>query len=595
MARDDVAFDLVVLADLVPGRAEPARARRVDRDELAALFSTLAPQAMVAGTRLAFRDFRDLRPEALAAALPATRGLLALRKRLREQPAPAAPELLAALDAISPRTPALDAMRAALGGAAASGATAAPATPATPATPSRPTTPPAPRPTSHSESDGEGDLDAIFRMVDTGAAATAAGTPAAAPSREQTARHLDALIAALGVTRRSAGTIPRAELARLGAALDEALAGEVRSALHHPAFEAIEAAWLGLRFLIRRADFRSGLRVHVVACDLASLPAAMREAVAPLAAESQAEGRAVCAVAALAAGTRDLGLLAEAAVEAEAARVPLVLDADAALLGLSTLRALPAGERIADLLAAHAGDAWPALRERPEARWVALAMNRVLLRAPYGEHHERVRDFGFEEHPAGAEAHWAWGAASWLVAARIAARAAETGWAVDVAGPPEEATGDLPVRPLELPTGETVNLPLESLLSEPRALECSEAGLVPLVCRRNHDAAWIPAAPTLAAARGRDEARRASLAHALWLAHLTALLAKLHGALDPAAPREQRVAGLAKGLEFLAFGDDGPLLEVASDDPGEGPVTLSIRPIRPPLAGLPETTVEVPV
>jgi len=582
MARDDVAFDLVVIADLAPGRPAAPRARRVDRDTLAPLLAELAPEADLGGARLAFRDFRDFRPEALAAQLPATRGLLAIRRRLREQPPPVAAELLAALDAVEARTPELEAMRAALGGGA-SAAAPAPSAPAPVAAPRPAPPPPAP------EAGGD-DLDAIFRMVDAGSAAT--GGP---PSSAETTRSLDLLIAAFGVTRRTSGAIATAEVARLARLLDEALAGEVRAALHHPAFKAVEAAWLGLRLLVRRTDFRSGVRMHVVAADLAGLPAAMREAVAPLAADAQSEGRAVCAVAALAAGPRDLGLLAAAAAEAEAARVPLVLDADATLFGASTLRALPAGERIADLLDAHAGEAWPVLRARPESRWLALAVNRVLLRAPYGEHHERVRDFAFEEHPPGAEAVWAFGPAAWIVAARLADRAAETGWAVDVTGPPEAATGDLPVRPLELPTGEIVHVPLEAYLSEPRALECSEAGLVPLVCRRNHDAAWIPSAPALMVALDRAEARRTTLANALWLAHVGALLARLHAALDPSAARAARVAALARGLEFLAFGAEGPLVEVAAEDPGEGPVTLSVRPVRPPLLGLPEATVQVPV
>lgn len=572
MAAPDVAFDLIVLADLTPGRAGPDPGRRVDRDELAALLAALAPEVTLGGVRIAFREFKDFRPEGLAAALPATRGLLALRKRLREQPAPAAPELLAALDAITPRSPELEAMRAALGAGAAPTATPPPA-------PAR-SAPPTP----------EGGLDAIFQMVDTNGS-----PPDTAKAQAIASSHLDTLVAALGITGRSSGAISSADLARLAAALDGALAGEVRAALHDPSFRATESAWLGLRFLVRRADFRSGLRIHVIRTDLARLPAAMREQAAPIAEAAAAEGRAAVAIAALAALPRDLGTVAEAAMAAEAARVPLVLDASPALLGAPSLRELPAGESVADLLAAHGGDAWRQLRESRAARWLGLVINRALMRLPYGEHHERVAAFGFEEHEPGAEAHWAWGAASWLVAARIAERAAETGWAVDVAGPAEAGTGDLPVRSLELPTGETVNVPLEALLSEPRALECSEAGLLPLVCRRNHDAAWIPSAPSVALARGREEARRSSLSYALWMSHVGALLSQLYASLDPAAPRAARVTALARGFEFLAFGDDGPLVEVTADDPGEGPVTLSIRPLRPPLAGLPEASVEVPL
>lgn len=571
MSRDDVAFDLMLLADLAPGREASARARRVDRDELAGLLAEIAPAVRVGGADLTFRDLRDFRPEKLAAALPGARGLAALRARLGQKPAPGAPELLAALAAIEPRTPSLEAMRSALGGGGAPEAAA-----------------PRPAPAAAPAAAGDGDLDAIFRMVET-------GTPSEAVTGTRAASHLDTLIAALGVTRRSPGAVGSAELARLAAALDDAMAGEIRSALHDPAFRRLEAAWLGLRFLVRRADFRSGLRVFVVPCDLAGLPEALAGPVRAQAEESQGEGRALCAIAALAAGPGDLGVVAEAATAAESLRVPLVLDADPALLGLDSLRALPPGERVADRLAEHAGGAWRELRERTASHWVALAVNRLLLRLPYGAGGERVRDFGFEEHPPGAEAHWAFGAASWLVAARLAEQAAASGWAVDVAGPHEAATGDLPVRPLALPSGETVNVPLEALLSEPRALELSEAGLLTLVCRRNHDAAWIPSAPTLSPAAGREEALRASLAHALWLSHLTALLSRLHGALDRDVPRADRVAGLARGLEFVAFGDDGPLLAVAADDSGTGPVTLTIRPLRPPLAGLPETTVEVPV
>ena len=50
------------------------------------------------------------------------------------------------------------------------------------------------------------------------------------------------------------------------AEIDAGLSRQIDEILHHPAFQRLEAAWRGLRFLIERVDFRENIRVEILNC-----------------------------------------------------------------------------------------------------------------------------------------------------------------------------------------------------------------------------------------------------------------------------------------------------------------------------------------
>jgi type VI secretion system protein ImpC len=610
-------LDLVVLSDLMPqgGPGAPllSSLQAVDKDSLAELLRAAAPALELApttgdtegATRLRFAEFRAFRPDALAAQLPRARALLDLRRRCQAQGVGGA-GLLATLQAIEEPMELRDAVRRALAGTAPAGPAggraggAAPPA-AAPAAPSAPSYGAPPAPAAPSAPGHAGDpLASLFDMVEV--------TGAAVGPAPETARALDRLIAEVIGVARSPGALPAAALRQITAAIDQAMGDVLRPVLHDPGFQALEAAWLGLRFLMRRVDSRSGIRVHVLATTGRGLAEAFRGVVAPFAEGRRAEGRVVLVLADF-----DLvpspGELADAralAAQAEACRALVVATAHPALLGAAALGDVPPRANLADLLDDEAHRGWRELRAEEPSRWLALTVNRFMLRVPYGAEQDRVSDFAFEENPVGAEAGYLWGRAPWLVGALVASAFARSGWGAEIAGPGEQGTvEDLPVRPLTLRTGEVVQAPLEAFLSEQRVLELSQAGLIAPACRRNSDAAFVVTAPVVHRPAGdgvggarADTARRASLPYQLFVAQVTALLGQLVAYVDPLRPPQEIATTLTKGLEFLTTSEAGPVLEVHAEAPAGGeaaPLTLHVRPVAGPLRGLPPFALELPL
>ena len=192
---------------------------------------------------------------------------------------------------------------------------------------------------------------------------------------------------------------PDPEQESMQAAVDEALSAAMRTVLHHPDFQAVEATWRSLDFLSRRIE--TGPNVEIVLYDVSA-----EEWAADLSA------------------TDELG---ESGLFRMLAEEPL-LDASqgalSAVFGLYTLEETPPHAELmgrmskisawmnAPFMASVSpafletkkedrhpltAEAWDALRALPEAAYVGLAAPRFLLRLPYGARTEPVDPFDFEE------------------------------------------------------------------------------------------------------------------------------------------------------------------------------------------------------
>src|SRR4051812_1123531 len=77
------------------------------------------------------------------------------------------------------------------------------------------------------------------------------------------------LRAALGeVTRpgREGEVVDRALVDLMLSVIDAAMARQIDEILHYPAFQRLEAAWRGMKFLVDRTDFRENIRVEFLNC-----------------------------------------------------------------------------------------------------------------------------------------------------------------------------------------------------------------------------------------------------------------------------------------------------------------------------------------
>jgi type VI secretion system protein ImpC len=151
---------------------------------------------------------------------------------------------------------------------------------------------------------------------------------------------------------------------------DRAIAGEMRALLHHPKFQAMEAAWRGMDFLVRRLETGDNLRVYLVDLPREALTAdELRHALGD-------EAWGVIAGLYYFDG-KDEDRLKEISLVARFAGAPFIAGLGLGEAGLN--------KGFADL------------RQSANAPWIGLAIPRFLLRLPYGKSGAKAESFAFEE------------------------------------------------------------------------------------------------------------------------------------------------------------------------------------------------------
>lgn len=314
------------------------------------------------------------------------------------------------------------------------------------------------------------------------------GSPASAA---QPADELAALLKGIVAPHLVAKEDPRKD--ELVAVVDRAISAVMAAILHHPSFQAMEAAWRGLRFLLREIETGESLEVcllditaeelaadlldsenlassamyKVLARDTVETPGAVPWAVVGGVFTFGTSGR----------GTEALGLLAKICRRAGA---PFIAAAQDAMVGCASLAASP--DPADWRLAATAEDAaaWQALRRHPDSEYVGLALPRFLLRLPYGEDTDSIDRFAFEE-LTGDDQHgqYLWGNSVFVCLVLLGQAFVRQGWGMR-AGAVQEIDG-LPLH-VSRYQGESVVKPCaEVLLTERAAGRIMERGCMPLL------------------------------------------------------------------------------------------------------------------
>ncbi len=277
---------------------------------------------------------------------------------------------------------------------------------------------------------------------------------------------------------------------QLLSAVDAALADQMRSVLHDPGFQAVEATWRGIQWLISSIELDEELELHVLHVTRDELLAATgpesglyrrlvdREALTP-------GGLALSALIGcfrFGPTAEDLAGLESMGVLARAAGAPFVAESAAGLLGSSGIAQQPdprEWERLDPDIEAR----WRALRTGPAAPYLGLALPRFLLRRPYGAKSDPIEGFGFEELPGRAEHEdFLWGSAA-LACAAVIARVLRPD--ADPAG-----AGDLGGLPAFVLTvdGESRLQPCAEVCLGERAIDAIlTRGIMPLVTVKNTD------------------------------------------------------------------------------------------------------------
>ena len=288
--------------------------------------------------------------------------------------------------------------------------------------------------------------------------------------------------------------------AEVVAVLDRAIGAQMRALMHTAAFQALEAAWRGIFFLVRRVETTSQLKLFVVDISKAEVAADFGASEDPRSTglyRLLVEGTVGTPGAdrwAVIVGNytfgpsrRDSELLGRMAKIARAAGAPFVAGASPRILGCASLTATPQPREWKQPPNAEDAAAWAAARRLPEADALGLALPRFLLRMPYGKKTDAVESFAFEEmEDAPAHEDYLWCNPAIACATLLAQSFSQDGWEMRP-GVIAEIDG-LPLHVYEQ-NGESVLKPCaEALLTIEAAERILDCGLMPLVSLKGRDA-----------------------------------------------------------------------------------------------------------
>jgi type VI secretion system protein ImpC len=324
------------------------------------------------------------------------------------------------------------------------------------------------------------------------------GGARAAPAASAPAAGIDAFIHAIVAPHIVQDT--SAQTGPYLAAVDAAVAEQMRKLLHDPAFQRLESAWRGVQWLISSLELDENLQLHLFDVTRDELLADVVTAQGQLAQtglyraladrwRNLPGGQSWSALVGLyrfGPSDADIGLLAALGLIAAQAGGPLLAEADPALAG--------------DDAVALAG--WQALRRSEAAPWIGLASPRVLLRLPYGKGSDAIAAFAFEE-VGGAPAHedFLWGNPGLAVALLIGRAFKARGWAFEPGD--EREIGDLPAYTFVQDGEMELQACAERYLGEQGGNALMVAGLIPVLSHRHRNAVTLmrfhsvaePAAP----------------------------------------------------------------------------------------------------
>lgn len=277
------------------------------------------------------------------------------------------------------------------------------------------------------------------------------------------------------------GPAARSDLAGGLEMVDRTLASLLSLILADPAFRASQAAFAGLRALMRQGGLRPGGPVRLLAGAVS--PASLAPALASLTTQMGETPPGLTIVdLPLSSSPRDMDLLREALEAADSLLMPTALWAGPEFLHLPSWTGLGKIPYLTAFFEDASFAKWRKLKEAPGAAWTALTCCGFAAREAWGPSNPSGPVTPAEPAPPVA-------APVWALAALVAASTIRFG---------------LPCRFTDYRQLRLTNLPIlaggatEVLLSDDRLLEFVECGLLPLAGMRGRDEAFIPKEASLA-------------------------------------------------------------------------------------------------
>ncbi len=285
----------------------------------------------------------------------------------------------------------------------------------------------------------------------------------------------------------------------LAAGIDASIAALMDNILHHPDFQALEAAWRAVRFVVRRLEIGERLQLCLLDASKGELTSDLtgnddirdtalykKLAAASLHSTGMAPWAVLAGMYTFGKTKADAIVLARLGAMGQMLGAPFVGGADGSLVGCRVIAETPDPSEWNSSAAPEDEKAWQVVRTLPEAAWTGLALPRFLIRLPYGEDTDPVEAFEFEEMPGlPNHGHYLWANPVFACVLALGGTFTRNGW--DFAAGLANEVNELPLH-LYKQAGETVIKPCAEVLLSDRALGAFiDSGIMALLSFKDQD------------------------------------------------------------------------------------------------------------
>ena len=302
--------------------------------------------------------------------------------------------------------------------------------------------------------------------------------------------------------------VKKAFVDRMITEIDSRLSRQMDEILHHPDFQAMEAAWRGLHLLVKRTNFRENIKLEMLDVsrqdlleDFEDAPEVVQSGLYKhvyCAEYGQFGGQPVGAIIAnyfMSPSAPDVRLMQYVSSVACMSHTPFIAAAGPGFFGLDSFTGLPDIKDLKDHFEGPLFARWQAFRDTEDARYVGLTLPRFLLRHPYTPVDNPVKTFVYRENVATSHEHYLWGNTAYALATRLTDSFAKFRWCPNIIGPQSGgAVEDLPLHQFHSMGELETKIPTEVLVSDRREYELAEEGFISLTMRKgSNNAAFFSA------------------------------------------------------------------------------------------------------
>ena len=236
------------------------------------------------------------------------------------------------------------------------------------------------------------------------------------------------------------------------AEIDRAISGQLAAIMQSPKFTQLEGTWRGLHYLVQNSETSANLKIRVLNARKRELARDLEKAVefdqSQLFKSIYEEEFGTPGGEPMGAmvgdfefdnSFEDIQLLQGLSAIAAAAFAPLVTAASPQMFGFDDYRQLSKPRDLEKIFESPEYIKWRSLRESDDARFLNLALPRVLARLPYGPNTKTIDEFNYDE-TGGAKngelAHdqYCWMNASYVMGTRLTEAFAKNGWCTAIRG-----------------------------------------------------------------------------------------------------------------------------------------------------------------